>query len=324
MKQPWEWNEEDLLSLIETEVEENFELDYKGSPALANTDGSKNEISKDISAFANSSGGTIIYGITENKQTRKPETIDNGVDPKEISREWLEQVIHSRIQRKIDGVRIKQVDLNKTSPGRVGYVVYIPQSHRAPHQAYDKKFYKRYEFQSVPMEEYEIRDVGRRQETPDLSIILELPTGILVNFTDGEPFSNQLKLIAKIKNYSPEPAYHSIVYLYIDVSLRVAVPPGASWYQTEKIIQTPSGDERVISLQHNLAVPGIMPIFEGVDFNVGEIYIAFPSQDMGNDKKYFLGWEVKAPKMIPRQGFSEIRKDTMGIITLVEMNLPSS
>lgn len=319
MKQPWEWDEDDLLTLIQTGVEESLELDYKGSPSLSNTDGSKNEISKDISAFANSSGGTIIYGIIENKQTRKPEAIDNGVDPKEISREWLEQVTHSRIQRKIDGVRIKQVDLNKASPGRVAYVVYIPQSHRAPHQAYDKKFYKRYEFQSVPMEEYEIRDVSRRQENPDLSIILELSTGILVNFTEGEPFSNQLKLIAKIKNYSPEPAYHSIVYLYIDVSLRVAVPEGASWYQTEKIIPTPSGDERVISLQHNLAVPGIMPIFEGIDFNIGEIYIAFPLQDWGKGKEYLLGWEVKAPKMITRNDFLEIKKDAMDSIVLAKI-----
>jgi len=33
---------------------------------------------------------------------------------------------------------------------------------RAPHQAYDHRYYKRYNFQSIPMEDYEVRDLMRR------------------------------------------------------------------------------------------------------------------------------------------------------------------
>ena len=54
----------------------------------------------------------------------------------DIAREWLEQVSASDIQRRIDGVRIHQVDLPTTSPGRVAYVVEIPQvTTHAPHSA---------------------------------------------------------------------------------------------------------------------------------------------------------------------------------------------
>jgi predicted HTH transcriptional regulator len=161
MKQPCDWVEDDLLKLIEVGVKENIELDYKACGALAQTDGKKNEISKDVSAFANSAGGTIVYGIVENGHI--PVRIDEGFEPELISKEWLEQVINSRIHRRIDGIIINQIELVQSAPGKVSYVVYVPQSSKAPHQAADKKFYKRFNFESVPMEEYETRKTDMRR-----------------------------------------------------------------------------------------------------------------------------------------------------------------
>ena len=54
-----------ISSLIDEKVEENLHLDYKAAAALGKTDGKKNEISKDVSSFANSDGGILIYGIKE-------------------------------------------------------------------------------------------------------------------------------------------------------------------------------------------------------------------------------------------------------------------
>ena len=45
----------------------------------------KTEISKDVSAFANATGGQLIYGIAE--KGRKAVELDDGVDPAEISKE---------------------------------------------------------------------------------------------------------------------------------------------------------------------------------------------------------------------------------------------
>jgi hypothetical protein len=56
MKQPWEWDEDDLQTLILNGTQESIELDYKACDALAQTEGKKNELSKDVSAFANSAG----------------------------------------------------------------------------------------------------------------------------------------------------------------------------------------------------------------------------------------------------------------------------
>lgn len=60
-----EFTIETIKSLIENEVEENVHLDYKDGKALQTNDKGKNEITKDVSSFANSDGGIIVYGLTE-------------------------------------------------------------------------------------------------------------------------------------------------------------------------------------------------------------------------------------------------------------------
>ena len=162
------WTEEYIQGLIDSEAEESINLDYKACDALQKTEGKKRDISKDVSAFANSMGGEIIYGIKEYDDVAKrhlPETIDSGFDQSEISKEWLEQVSNSNIQPRIEGLIIHPVSLSGDKRGKYIYVVSIPQSHTA-HQAKDLKYYKRYNFESVPMEDYEIRDVMNRRKAP--------------------------------------------------------------------------------------------------------------------------------------------------------------
>src|SRR5256714_14272167 len=198
MKNPWEWDENDLLDLVKAGTQESIELDFKESKAFENTEKKKDDISKDISAFANSAGGTVIYGMKEDKNTHLAAGLDEGSDPTDITKEWLEQVINSRIHRRIDGVRISQIPLTAFK-GRVAYVVYVPSSTRAPHQASDKRFYKRFNYQSVPMEEYEVRDVSRRGEIPDLRIEFVLPKTELI-FNQDDTFSAPFPFVASITN----------------------------------------------------------------------------------------------------------------------------
>jgi hypothetical protein len=219
LKNPWEWDESDLEAMVNAGTQESIELDFKASPSLQNDDKKKDEISKDVSAFANSAGGTLLYGMLEDRSTHVAMGLDTGSDPTVITKEWLEQIINSRIQRRIDGIRINQIPLTK-SPGRVAYAVYVPASTRAPHQASDKKFYKRFNFHSVPMEEYEIRDVARRGEVPDLRIVFSLPKTELI-FNQGDTFSVPFPLPATITNDALEPANYTVIKLYIDARLAI-------------------------------------------------------------------------------------------------------
>lgn len=167
MTEPWEWEESDLQSLVDNQASESLELDFKECGALAKTDGKKRELSKDVSAFANSAGGTLVYGIVEDKKTHTAASLDEGYDPSDISQEWIEQVINSNIHPRLSGVRINRVSLSGSRQGKVAYVVYVPQGSTA-HQAADKRYYKRFNFESVPMEDYEVRDVMQRVTSAQL------------------------------------------------------------------------------------------------------------------------------------------------------------
>ncbi len=96
-----------------------------------------------------------------------PTSLDVGFDPTEITKEWLEHIILGAIRPRLDGVVINPINLASHAPGKVAYVVYVPQS-RTAHQASDKKYYKRFNFEASAMEDYEIRDIMNRLKHPVL------------------------------------------------------------------------------------------------------------------------------------------------------------
>lgn len=160
----------ELEKLIADEIEESFNLEYKGADALQNTARRKKEIAKDVSSFANSSGGVIIYGIKEYDKPEKrhlPESI-TPINRDQISREWLEQVINSNISPKIDNLKIYPVILDDINA--VVYIVEIPMSNTAHQNTADKRYYRRYNFEAVPMLDYEIRDILNRTKDPEIII----------------------------------------------------------------------------------------------------------------------------------------------------------
>lgn len=190
------WNQARIEQYISDGTEESLTLDYKAAASLAKTDGKKAEITKDVSAMANSAGGVIIYGVAEYKdKTREhlPERIDP-VDRTQFSKEWLEHVI-SNVQPKIDGIVIHPVSID-TAPNHVVYVVEIPQSYTA-HQAKDMRYYRRFNFESVPMVDYEIRDVmGRRQHARielEFTILIRTVTesSLYDSFPSYDPFGRK-------------------------------------------------------------------------------------------------------------------------------------
>lgn len=161
-----EYSIDDITALITNEAEESVHLEFKAAGALSKEDKKKTEIAKDVSAFANSDGGVIVYGIEE--QDNKAHTLSY-IDGNTYSKEWLEQVIQDKIQRRIENLCIIPIredgDMAKTI-----YVVKIPRSSNTPHMSADKCYYKRNNFRSVKMEEYEVRDLFYREATPNLRI----------------------------------------------------------------------------------------------------------------------------------------------------------
>jgi hypothetical protein len=200
-----EYNEHDINSLISNEVEESIHLDFKDALALGRSDNKKKEISKDIASFANSDGGIIIYGIKEENHKASLISFING---DEYTKEWIDQLVNSTIQRRIPELKIFPIrfdgDIKKTV-----YVVKIPKSLETPHLSRDKRYYKRFNFESVAMEEYEIRQLYDRREKSILKI---------ANYSVGVKELNDkiIKLHLNISIYNPgdipESKYKTNIY----------------------------------------------------------------------------------------------------------------
>ena len=146
----------EVEALIRDKISESIHLDFKSSSALSKE--KKDEIIKDVSAFANSDGGVLLYGVLE--EDNIPVRIDDGVDNTKITREWIEQILNSNISPSLSDCEVIQIPIDDQ---RSVYSVKISKSYRGPHQSSDKKYYKRYNYISAPMDHYEIEDVRNRQ-----------------------------------------------------------------------------------------------------------------------------------------------------------------
>jgi len=169
-----EWTKQRLEQMIADSVEESLSLDYKRADSLGNSEGKKTELTKDVSSFANSSGGVLIYGIAEfgDEKRHLPERFDP-ILRNEISKEWLDQVIQT-IQPRVERIVIVPVVIS-AQHNTVCYVVEIPQP-RTAHMARDHRYYKRHNFNALPMEDYEVRDVMNRRTHPRITAAIRAVT----------------------------------------------------------------------------------------------------------------------------------------------------
>jgi hypothetical protein len=172
-----EWTEDDVLSLPPGE---NDTFERKGSELLDLTlarvreDAVRDELAKQLSAFANMGGGQIIYGLTN------AGTVDNGgiarsVKGRQSTKEWLEDVIPTLTDFEIVGFNVYEIPPNATGSSLAAdksiYVVDVPDSERAPHQSKrDLKYYVRLGSKSLPAPHRLIEDIRNRARHPQLEV----------------------------------------------------------------------------------------------------------------------------------------------------------
>ena len=283
----------DLDRLLEEDIQESLTLDYKDARALEKTDQKRNELCKDVSAFANSAGGQIIYGIQEDGHHPVRVQDADAVNPADISREWVEQVIDSNVQPRIQNLRIHPIHV---ALGRVAYVITIPQATtNAPHQAPDNKYYYRQNFQSVSMEDYQVRDTMRRTTTPELYVRLSLPRGAGIEFAYQSEMSKPIILNALVGNRSAQPAFHTFVQLGIDTDISILsngdfTPVGE---------RTDADDVPQNWLMRRISTPPEPPIFKEADFDLirssMSLALGFHSQLLTRDHWFRITTLVQTP-----------------------------
>jgi hypothetical protein len=124
----------DIDGLIVDNVIEHKHLEYKRDlPSGKEQD--KIEYLADISSFANSSGGHIIYGLgdkrdAEGKNTGIPKYVGLGKINSGEQKLRLEQIIQNGIKPRIPGIQIKEIDGFNNGPI---IIIRIPKSWAGPH-----------------------------------------------------------------------------------------------------------------------------------------------------------------------------------------------
>lgn len=163
---------EDLQRLIDNEVEESTILEYKSSFAVQNPKW-REELAKDISAMANSNGGTIVFGIKQ-KDIGNGNAIAHRLTPipsSEMTKDKLSQLLSSNIQPIINNLEITYISESQEG----GYfIVEIPQSNTAHQNRLTHIYYKRRNATVEAMEDYEIRDIMNRNKTPIINLEFQL------------------------------------------------------------------------------------------------------------------------------------------------------
>jgi hypothetical protein len=184
MKSVPEWNETYLLNLP---TGEHDWLEIKGTKALdfsqrdVKQDDVLNELSKQVSAFSNSGGGIVVYGVTD-PVPGQPREIDNGGVPLVLkgksTKEWLEDVIPNLVEfplRKFNVYVIQRSSpQSQISNDRCVILVDLPDSEAAPHQARDKKYYARISGKSRPIGHRMVNDIFGRLKHPTITLLAGL------------------------------------------------------------------------------------------------------------------------------------------------------
>ncbi|MBX3353376.1 MAG: ATP-binding protein [Phycisphaeraceae bacterium] len=147
----------DLVALVANGTEEGRNLEFKRElPGSADKD--KAELCADVSSFANTAGGYILYGVEETNGAASavPGLRDANPDATNLR---LHQILSSGIDPPIPGVAFQAIS---TDSGAVVIAVHVPRSWRAPHLVKYRGSFRMYARTSngkQPLDAQEIRRV---------------------------------------------------------------------------------------------------------------------------------------------------------------------
>ncbi|KRE13457.1 hypothetical protein ASE63_18465 [Bosea sp. Root381] len=275
----------DLQAVIDGGIGESLHLDFKRGDALAKSDGKKREMAKDVSAMANSDGGQIIYGIDEDGAGNATSWAPPA--DRSINADWIGQVLDQNVSPRIEGLRIREIP----APGSgLAFVVAAPRAiTRAPHQASDKRYYRRHERESVPMYDYEVREAMRRLQDPQLYCRFSLGIahpGLMNNGREG------LQIACHIGNRSSVPALYVSLSIFVDA--RLAKEQFVDWQDFLAKKQTlPSGQE-VHRFKREFCAPRDFPVFRESRIEIKSAGFLYPSW-MTPDDEIILGYSLACP-----------------------------
>lgn len=153
---------DDIEDLTSSGEAESIMLDYK--KMISGSEHDKAELAKDICAFANSQGGYLIVGVEEKRgRPVHPPCGTERMLGRQKAEEWVAQVLNTNIAQRVH-INIKAISIPQSDKCII--LVHVPMSVRMPHMVtysrdnrYYRRIFKRHQFESLPADEYEVREM---------------------------------------------------------------------------------------------------------------------------------------------------------------------
>jgi hypothetical protein len=156
--------QEHLERLIATRAQENMHLEFKRELPTKWDSATTNEFLADVTAFANATGGDLIYGIDEGPDAEASELIFQELEF-DVETRRLADIHLNNVEPRIPGIQIQTVPLAREGKIGLAIVVRVPQSWDGPHRVtVSRKFYIRENARKRELNVPEIRGLFLRSE----------------------------------------------------------------------------------------------------------------------------------------------------------------
>jgi hypothetical protein len=219
-----------IREIVLSKAQENVGLEFKVKSNKANGELSREDrgtLGIALSAFANSSGGLLIWGIEATKGA-------DGVDAAQtehvipnlaLFKSAVSRAVGELLMPRHDGILVEAIEHPKKKES--GFLaIWVDRSERRPHRSEakdDKRYYKRAGDSSFIMEHYDIEDAFNRVALVDLDLVFGLPTRSEAESVDVLSVRYRCSLDFSLENRSALSG--CAPYVSIDRTVAVAVIP---------------------------------------------------------------------------------------------------
>jgi hypothetical protein len=309
MKTAAEWNEEDLLNLPQGEHDW---LEFKSSKLLdlnltgVNQSSVLDELSKQLSAFANSGGGTIVYGI-QDTPIGVPRTIDPdggvSVSVKNGTKEWLEDVIPNLVEFPLMSFNVYVITRSSAASGIAAgkgiFLVDVADSESAPHQASDKKYYARVGGKSRPIGHRLVTDIFGRTKYPKFEMLCSV-----VPKEKRSEHENRDAVRFFCRNSGKVFANYVNGFIYVPIDIYQGSPDQSLsindkyysriWFDNTDKDVVGYGNAGQYGYRRPLTITRYDPVLPGLGFRAAMLDLAIAKEELPNFAAVPISWEIYA------------------------------
>ncbi|PZP26970.1 MAG: hypothetical protein DI603_23095 [Roseateles depolymerans] len=156
----------DIELLISTGAQEGQQQDFKRDFPTQWNDGAKARLLADVTSFANSAGGDIIYGLDEDAEAKASRVVPQVIADVDVQVRTLQQIALDQTEPRVPGIEVRAIPV--TVDGVSGHVIVmrVPQSWAAPHRnRMNNHFHVREGVRNRPLDVPEVRAQFLRSES---------------------------------------------------------------------------------------------------------------------------------------------------------------